>query len=452
MMARPKIDPEIKKARHEKAKREAEKLNKKLGSHAYTNAYATEWSKVVVYYEPPGQRKVRIWAPFPSVEFDAELLAAKQGRPLQVGPVKACNPEPRKAASPDTWRWGCQDYFANDPTYRAMSKRDKRNRRNVLESTWDEPHARYPHLRYGDCPLADFNGESVLILMKRKLKWKKVLDERDGEERETQTNFSAANTRHKFISAVLSYLVQNHTRLVGGRNCARDIKPFKVENEEGHRTPSLEEIASFQEHFKLGTKERLLFDLAYYTTQRRADLPLLGRLVLGKDRFGNDRLSFVQHKNRSKKPVTAYVPLFPELRRSLEAAKEAGILGETFYLVHDKSSPNQPDRPYAEGSLGNMMQDAIKVLMTKTGMKKPFSLHGLRKAGVCRLIMMGLSVHQIMAITGHRTPREIDRYGRDYMRSVASEQGYQQYLVWRAQNEAVIDADIELAESGAEVA
>ncbi|GEO14062.1 hypothetical protein MAE02_17580 [Microvirga aerophila] len=451
-MARPKLDPEIKKARHQKAKREAEKLNKKLGSHAYTNAYATEWSKVVVYYEPPGQRKVRIRAPFPSVEFDAELLAAKQGRPLQVRPAKACSPEPRKAAAPDTWRWGCQDYFANDPTYREMSKRDKRNRKNVLESTWDEPHARYPHLRYGDCPLADFNGESVLILMKRKLKWKTVFDEITGEEREVQTNFSAANTRHKFISAVLSYLVQNHTRVVGGRNWARDIKPFKPENEEGHRTPSLEEIASFQEQFKLGSKERLLFDLAYYTTQRRADLPRLGRLVLEKDRNGNDRLSFVQHKLRNKKPVRAYVPLFPELRQSLEAAKEAGILGETLYLVHDKISPTQPDRPYAEGSLGNMMQDAIKKLTAKTGIKKSFSLHGLRKAGVCRLIMMGLSAHQIMAITGHRTPWEIDRYGRDYMRSVASEQGYQRYLTWRAQNEAVIEADIEFAESGAEVA
>ncbi len=73
-------------------------------------------------------------------------------------------------------------------------------------------------------PAAEFNGESVLILMKRKLKWKKVIDEITGEEREVQTNFSAANTRHKFISAVLSYLVQNHTRLVGGRNWARDIK------------------------------------------------------------------------------------------------------------------------------------------------------------------------------------------------------------------------------------
>jgi hypothetical protein len=250
-MARPKLDPKIKKARYDKAKQEAEKLNRKLGSHAYTNAYATEWGKVVVYYEPPGQKKVRIRAPFPSIEFDAELLAAKQGRPIQVRPVKACKPEPQKAAAPATWRWACQDYFANDPVYREMSKRDKRNRRNVLESTWDEPHAKYPHLRYGDCPLADFNGESVLILMKRKLKWKMVLDEITGEEREVQTNYSAANTRHKFISAVLSYLVQNHTRLVGGRNWARDIKPFKPENEDGHRTPSLEEIAAFQEEFEL---------------------------------------------------------------------------------------------------------------------------------------------------------------------------------------------------------
>ncbi len=451
-MARPKLDPKTKATRYKQAKLEAEKLNKKLGSHMYTNAYATEWGKVVVYYEPSGKGKVRIRAPYPSIEFDAELLAAKQGLPFQESPRKASRPEPRQAAVPHTWRWACQDYFANDPIYREMSKRDKRNRRNVLEATWDESHAKYPHLRYGDCPLSDFTGESVLVLMKRKLKWKKVLDGITGEEREVQTNFSAANTRHKFISAVLSYLVQNHTRLVGGRNWARDIRPFKPENEDGHRTPSLDEIAAFQQEFKLGTKERLLFDLAYYTTQRRADLPRLGRLFLGWDRAGNERLSFVQHKLRNKKPVTAYAPLFPELRRSLEAAKEAGILGESLYLVHAKANPTQPDRPYAEGSLGNMMQDAIKALMAKTGMKKPFSLHGLRKAGVCRLIMMGLSVHQIMAVTGHRTPKEIDRYGRDYMRSVASEQGYQRYLAWRAQNEADIEADIEVAESEAKVA
>jgi len=59
-------------------------------------------------------------------------------------------------------------------------------------------------LRYGDGPPADFNGESVPILMHRKLEWKKVPDAREKEEREVQTSFSVANTRHKSIGAVLS--------------------------------------------------------------------------------------------------------------------------------------------------------------------------------------------------------------------------------------------------------
>ena len=99
-----------------------------------------------------------------------------------------------------------------------------------------------------------------------------------------------------------------------------------------------------------------------------------------------------------------------------------------------------------------MMQDAIKKVMAKVSLNERFSLHGLRKAGVCRLIMHGLSVHQIMAITGHRTPKEIDRYGRDYMRSVASEQGYQRYLDWRARNEAYLDTDVEMTDTEAETA
>ena len=46
-MARPKLDPKVKKARYEKAQQEAKKLNRKLPSpHVY--AYATESGKLVV--------------------------------------------------------------------------------------------------------------------------------------------------------------------------------------------------------------------------------------------------------------------------------------------------------------------------------------------------------------------------------------------------------------------
>jgi hypothetical protein len=89
-----------------------------------------------------------------------------------------------------------------------------------------------------------------------------------------------------------------------------------------------------------------------------------------------------------------------------------------------------------------MGRDEVGTLRTPTAhrtvMDRPMAEHGGRIAN--------------MAIAGRRTPKEIDRYGRDYMGSVASEQGYRRYLVWRAQNGAVIDADVELAESGAAVA
>src|SRR5215212_2072854 len=98
--------------------------------------------------------------------------------------------------------------------------------------------------------------------MGRKVRWATFTDPITGESRERETNLSAANTRHKFISAVLSYLLNNHQgHLIDGRNWARDIKPFKPEREDGHRTPSLDEIKLFQRAFRLGTRERLLFDL-----------------------------------------------------------------------------------------------------------------------------------------------------------------------------------------------
>ncbi len=81
VMMRPKIDPKVKKARFEEAQKTARKLNKKLPRpHVY--ACATEAGRVVVYYEPRGQEKVRLHSKYPSPEFDIELAAAKRGQPI----------------------------------------------------------------------------------------------------------------------------------------------------------------------------------------------------------------------------------------------------------------------------------------------------------------------------------------------------------------------------------
>ena len=51
-------------------------------------------------------------------------------------------------------------------------------------------------------------------------------------------------------------------------------------------------------------------------------------------------------------------------------------------------------------------------------------LHGLRKSATETLAELGLTNHQIMAITGHTTLKEVDRYTKDAERRRMAESGY----------------------------
>jgi integrase len=59
---------------------------------------------------------------------------------------------------------------------------------------------------------------------------------------------------------------------------------------------------------------------------------------------------------------------------------------------------------------------------------KGYSLHGLRKAGICRLIELGVPDRWIMAISGHRDPRMIDLYGEEMERAWGAEGALDIYL------------------------
>lgn len=72
-----------------------------------------------------------------------------------------------------------------------------------------------------------------------------------------------------------------------------------------------------------------------------------------------------------------------------------------------KSTPTTPrallktslSQPLTQKWLANFMADAIG----KAGLPDRCVTHGLRKAAARRLAVAGCSVHEIMAITGHRT-------------------------------------------------
>ena len=370
---------------------DARKLCRALNAELpkYCTAEVSRHGRVVVYFRQVGRTgRIRMRPEPLSTEFFrlyAELLDGRVPMPLE-----AAN------ASAHTWHWLCERYFASIG-YRDLAPDGQRIRRRQLERSWGEPIAPGSALTFGSCPLKNFNAKSVRVLRDRKLKW--ISGKRGNTE--------AANSLVKYIRAVFEFGKEQFPDLVE-RNWGREVSYLRTDSE-GFHTWSLDEIEQYERCHPVGTKARLALALALYGGQRRGDIARLGRHL-----ERNGVLVFEQEKNRRRSPVIAYLPIAPALRAIIDASPT----GEQFYLVQDQS-----DRPYKKGSLGNR----FRKWCVEAGLPH-CSLHGLRKAAVVRLISEDVAPHAIMALTGHRTLKEIDRYAREYARAQEAEKMLARWL------------------------
>jgi integrase len=62
--------------------------------------------------------------------------------------------------------------------------------------------------------------------------------------------------------------------------------------------------------------------------------------------------------------------------------------------------------PFDTASFGNWFRERCR----EAGVRKELSIHGLRKAACRRLAEAGCTPHEIMAISGHTTLKEVTRY------------------------------------------
>lgn len=154
-----------------------------------------------------------------------------------------------------------------------------------------------------------------------------------------------------------------------------------------------DEIAAFEARWPVGTRQRLAFDLLIYTGQRSGDV----RQMLWTDAKRGKTL-VVQAKTGSKVTIAQHPALMP----SLDAfRKDVGPMVVTEF-----------GKPFSEHGFGNWMADAIGA----SGVPDHCVTHGLRKAAARRLAEAGCTAHEIQAITGHTTLKEVERYTADVSR------------------------------------
>lgn len=193
----------------------------------------------------------------------------------------------------------------------------------------------------------------------------------------------AANNLLKCIRLLMRYAVELEWRDDDPTMGVRNIKTASL----GFHTWSEDEIAAYEKRWEIGTRKRLAFALAFYTGQRRGDIVRMGRQHIRDDSI---------EVRQQKTGVTLTIPLHPALRATLEAAPKDNL---TFLT-------NRYGKPFSPAGFTGWFRECVEEAALPLGC----GVHGLRKAAARRLAEAGCIAHQIAAITGHRTLKEVQRY------------------------------------------
>jgi hypothetical protein len=178
------------------------------------------------------------------------------------------------------------------------------------------------------------------------------------------------------------------------------IAGVKLPKSKGHHTWTDAEIEQYRAYWKLGTQQRLVMEFALEAVSRRCEV-----VGLGPQHVKDGRIR-IERRHGS---ADVDIPLTPEL----EAACDAMPRGHLTYIV------TAYGKPRSVAGLGN---DFAR-WATEAGLPKRCRLHGLKKGGMRRLAEAGDTTHELMAISGHRTLSEVQRYTADADRKKLADSG-----------------------------
>jgi integrase len=301
------------------------------------------------YVRRPGCRKVPLTGT-PGTEAFMDAYAAALAGETPRGEIGAAR------TKPGTVNAAVVGYYGS-VAFTNLALGTQRMRRNILERFRAE------------------NGDKRIALLQRR-------HIADAVAARAETPAAARNFLH-LIRALMQYC--QGIGMIDGDPTA-GVKGVRIRSE-GIYTWSEADIETFEAKYPVGTRARLALALLLYTAQRRSDVIRMGRQHLRGGAI---------HLTQRKTGTALAIPVHAELAAIIEATPSDNL---TFLVTRDGS-------PFADAGFGNLFRDWCN----EAGLPKQCSAHGLRKAACRRLAEAGCSAPEIMAISGHASLREVQRY------------------------------------------
>jgi integrase len=312
----------------------------------YTNGYLDRHGKARWYFRRAGFKKV----PLPGLPWSPEFMAAYEralaGQPAPIGAERTI---------PGTLRALAVSYFAS-PAFRTKRASTQYTYRNVIERLCVE---------HGDKRVALLQREHVIKLLAARAHTP-----------------GTANALRRSLRTLMQHAVEIGMR---SDDPTRDVRKVPTAKGDGYHSWTEGEIEQFERHHPIGSRARLAFALLLYTGQRRSDVVRMGRQHL------SDNAICVRQVKTDRE---VWVPVHEALAPIL-----AGASSNLTFLLTDQG------KPYTAAGFGNWFRDQCHA----TGLHG-CTAHGLRKAAARRLAEAGCTTHEISAITGHASLKEVARY------------------------------------------
>jgi integrase len=315
----------------------------------YVQAFIDRSGKSRFYFRRPGFKSVPLPGLPWSPEFMATYEAAMGGETAPRVEMGACR------TKPGTINALVVSYYKSDEWTRLTSDTQK-SRRRIIERF---------RAQHGDKRVALLRQEHII----------KILGA-----------IERSSAKRNWLKAIRG-LMQAAIPIMRKDDPTAGITSIKLPKSKGHHTWTDDEIEQYRAYWPLGTQQRLVFEFALETVSRRGEV-----VRLGPQHVKNGRIRI----ERTHGSADVDIPISPELQAACDAMPKAHLT----YIV------TAYGKPRSKYGLGN---DFAK-WATEASLPARCRLHGLKKGGMRRLAEHGNTTHELMAISGHRTLSEVQRY------------------------------------------
>jgi integrase len=299
----------------------------------------TRHGRTVWYVRVDKGPRVRIRSAFGTPEFYSEYQAAIAGLPARPTPK-----DDRTEAGTLAW---LVERYRETTAWTGLSLATRRQRENIFEHVLKSA---------GRQPFEKITTPSIMT----------------GRDRRSATPAQARN----FLDAMRGlFRWAVKAKIIKADPTSGVDNPPRPKTE-GFPVWTDDDIAAYEAHWPIGTRQRVWLDVLVYTGLRRGDAV----------RFGRQHIRNGVGSLKTEKTNTALtLPILPVLSRTLDA----GPCGDLTFIAGENG------RPLAKESFGNLFRKACR----EAGLQNR-SAHGLRKAAATRAANAGATVAQLEAIFG----------------------------------------------------